>query len=143
MAPSRKWSSSTLFPGIFFSVCLVHAAGHDSVVFESINLVTKQVTGFPIFSPGLQHAPLAISFWPSQQNYLWSRSNDPHSSPSTLYRMLPGGSSALIGDMDHKAKGLAVMDTVPVAVPALDGGAYVLGALLLASGLWLRCRVAS
>ena len=45
--------------------------------------------------------------------------------------------------MDHKAKGLAVMETVPVAVPALDGGAYVLGALLLASGLWFRCRVAS
>ncbi|MDX1407885.1 MAG: hypothetical protein R3330_07120, partial [Saprospiraceae bacterium] len=88
---------------------LYHASGHfgAGLIFESIDNVGVDpcgVTNIPIGSPLNDEEAQAITWWGSENVFLWKQGHFPN---GPLFRVETNGSAVLVGNMDHQAKGLA------------------------------------
>jgi len=129
---------------------LYHASGHDSacngldegVCFERIFLDTSTVTDIDVSAGALIDEDVqALTWWSAQGVILWKQNHGPD---TPLFSVTTGGSEALIGEMDHQAKGLAfvpvengaacnqeVKEAVPI--PSLSLWSMILMFLLILS----------
>ena len=88
---------------------LYHASGHTgaSVIFESYDLVTGLVTDIPLASNILtDEETQALTWWPGGGAFFWKQNHD--DGPLLLADV--AGNGTLVGDTDHQAKGLALID---------------------------------
>ncbi|MDX1407482.1 MAG: hypothetical protein R3330_05095, partial [Saprospiraceae bacterium] len=97
---------------------LYHASGHTgaSVIFERIDDIGTDpcsVTNIDILGSVLQDEEAqALTWWPQQGAFFWKQG---HFANAPLFLVQTDGTAALIGTMDHQAKGLALVSATGVA----------------------------
>lgn len=83
---------------------MYHASGFslNNRIFESIDLTQLTTIDIPLSPDDLTSEARALTFWESEGVFLWTDFDD-----EKLFRVAPDGQVTLVGEMDHRSKGLA------------------------------------